>query len=64
MGKRRKTRNKKAWYDKDCEDAVNRRNERRLRTLKYPSNENIESFKRSRNEARKLIRQKQRAAQN
>ena len=64
LGKRRKTTNKKAWYDKDCEDAVNRRNERRLRTLKYPSNENIESFKRSRNEARKLIRQKKRAAQN
>ena len=64
LEKRRKTTNKKAWYDKDCEDAVNKRNERRLRTLKYPSNENIESFKRSRYEARKLIRQKKRAAQN
>ena len=47
LGKKRKTINKKAWYEKDCEDAINGRNKRRLRTLKYPSNENIESFKRT-----------------
>lgn len=43
---------------------VNRMNERRIRLLVFPSNENMDPFKISRNVTRKLIGHTKRAAQN
>lgn len=63
LGKKNRTKGKE-WYDAECEQAQDARNKARQRMLQDTSNANIEKYQTCRREARKLVRNKKRAAQN